>query len=85
MPRPCPPRKAVFCIGATGDALAKMLEEAGATAVHRCGALGRAVPLAKANAAPGDVILLSTGCASYDQFANFEERGNEFAEACARR
>lgn len=72
--------KAILCIGATGDSLAKMLEETGAPNVHRCGKLERAVQTAKRLAKPGDVVLLSTGYASYDQFSNFEERGNAFAE-----
>jgi UDP-N-acetylmuramoylalanine--D-glutamate ligase len=42
------------------------------------GTLDAAVAHAESHAEPGDVILLSPACASYDQFANFEERGDAF-------
>jgi UDP-N-acetylmuramoylalanine--D-glutamate ligase len=40
--------------------------------------LSNAVELANKIAVPGDVVLLSPACASYDMFENFEQRGNEF-------
>lgn len=75
--------KAVLCIGATGDRIADILLQSsylGAAATYRCGDLATAMKMAKLIAASGDVVLLSTGCASYDQFVNFEERGEAFAQ-----
>ena len=40
--------------------------------------LERAVAEAASAAEPGDVVLLSPACASYDQFRDFEHRGEEF-------
>ena len=40
--------------------------------------LNSAVKSAQSIAKPGDVVLLSPGCASFDQFKDFEERGNLF-------
>ncbi|MGN6373464.1 MAG: UDP-N-acetylmuramoyl-L-alanine--D-glutamate ligase [Solirubrobacteraceae bacterium] len=46
----------------------------------RCGELERAVGEAAAAARPGEAVLLSPGCASFDQFADFEARGERFRE-----
>jgi len=43
-----------------------------------CGALSRAVETAAQLAKKGDCVLLSPACASFDQFKNFEDRGNQF-------
>lgn len=77
---------AVLCIGATGDRLADLMSAAphtGAAAVYRCGDLSAAVGVARQIAAPGDIVLLSTGYKSFDQFANYEERGETFARLAA--
>jgi UDP-N-acetylmuramoylalanine--D-glutamate ligase len=42
--------------------------------------LREAVESAYKSAQPGDVVLLSPGCASFDEFANYKERGNYFKE-----
>ncbi len=46
--------------------------------VHACETLERAVARARVVARPGDVVLLSPACASYDQYKNFEHRGDTF-------
>ena len=51
----------------------------GAAPVERCGTMERAVRRAAELARPGDTVLLSPACASFDQYANFEERGRHFA------
>jgi UDP-N-acetylmuramoylalanine--D-glutamate ligase len=40
-----------------------------------------AVKIAKSKAKPGDVVLLSTGCASFGCFKNYKERGDQFKKA----
>ena len=69
--------RSIYLIGAASDELAAALESAGRANV-RAGDLEGAVRLATADAEPGDVVLLSPACASFDQFTNFEERGDAF-------
>jgi UDP-N-acetylmuramoylalanine--D-glutamate ligase len=74
--------KAVLCIGVTGKKVVETVGQSGMTGAaqfYDCGDLPTAMKLAKSMAASGDVVLLSTGCASYDQFVNFEQRGEQFA------
>jgi UDP-N-acetylmuramoylalanine--D-glutamate ligase len=40
--------------------------------------LEKAVEISRRKAAPGDVVLLSPACASFDMFAHFEDRGQQF-------
>ena len=67
----------IYLIGEATDALAAALDGAGRPYV-RADVLEHAVALAAADAEPGDVVLLSPACASYDQFDNFEQRGDAF-------
>lgn len=48
--------------------------------LHRCANLAEAVSLAAQLTKPGEVVLLSPGCASYDAYRNYMERGNHFKE-----
>jgi UDP-N-acetylmuramoylalanine--D-glutamate ligase len=67
----------IYLVGEASDELAEALEAAGRSYV-RAETLGSAVERAAAEAEPGDVVLLSPACASYDQYENFEERGEDF-------
>jgi UDP-N-acetylmuramoylalanine--D-glutamate ligase len=67
---------AAYLIGEAAAELERDLE--GTVPLHRAGDLDTAVAAARAAAQPGEVVLLSPACASYDQFTDFEERGDHF-------
>lgn len=66
-----------YLIGESMSIFAAALAAAGAPA-EEAGTLQRAVELAHRAARPGDAVLLSPACASFDQFANYHERGLTF-------
>lgn len=68
--------KGVLTIGQDADSIAAAYQ--GQAPVHACGTLEQAVTRARELAKAGDVVLLSPACASYDQFQNFEHRGETF-------
>ena len=80
--------KAALLIGADPpypQAAAPLIKEAlkDAVPIFECGTLKRAIHYAREHAASGDVVLLAPACASFDQFQNYEERGNAFKQIVA--
>jgi UDP-N-acetylmuramoylalanine--D-glutamate ligase len=69
--------RGAYLIGETAGELAQALDAAQVPHEH-AGDLTRAVAAAARAAEPGEVVVLSPACASYDQFENFERRGEEF-------
>ena len=69
--------RSVYLIGEATDELARALDSS-SRAYVRDGDLATALAHAAADAEPGDIVLLSPACASYDQFENFEQRGDAF-------
>ena len=69
--------RAAYLIGETAAELAEALAPEGVP-LRECGDLERAVAAAGAAAAPGDVVLLSPACPSYDQYVSYEQRGDHF-------
>ena len=70
----------VACAYVIGEAAPAIEAALGDTVrVVACGTLELAVRRATDSAAPGDVVLLSPACASFDQFRDYHHRGDEFA------
>ena len=69
--------RAVYLIGEAAGELADALAETGVP-LRQAGDLERAVALADAAARAGEIVLLSPACASYDQYPDFEARGDHF-------
>lgn len=69
--------RGVVCFGATGPMIADVLA-AGGVHARRVVSLDDAVALLATLAAPGDTVLLSPACASFDAFTDFEHRGRHF-------
>src|SRR3984893_4043167 len=68
----------VLLIGAAADKIESQL--GGVVPVERAGTLAHAVELAGESARPGDTVLLSPACASFDQFESYEHRGRVFKQ-----
>jgi len=70
--------RAVLTIGKAADRIREALN--GAATIVPAGDMQRAIDWARANAKSGETVLLSPACASFDQYRNFEHRGEHFEE-----
>jgi UDP-N-acetylmuramoylalanine--D-glutamate ligase len=76
--------RAVYLIGAASPLIEQAFAEVGREEgpvpppLHRCGDLEQALHEARRNARQGEVVLLSPACASFDQYRDYEERGEHF-------
>lgn len=68
----------LYTLGKTGPGLAALAAPLATGRVHQTPTLQAAFEHAVKCLNPGDVLLLSPGCASWDQFINFEQRGDQF-------
>jgi UDP-N-acetylmuramoylalanine--D-glutamate ligase len=70
--------KLLLLYGAAREMMRAALD--GTTRIESVRTLDEAVARAAAEALPGDTVLLSPACASFDQFKNYAERGRIFQE-----
>ncbi len=73
--------KALITFGQTAEKVGQAGREAGIKTILTVDNVEKAVPVAFEHSVPGDVILLSPACASWDQYKTFEVRGDMFIEA----
>lgn len=72
--------KKLVLIGETKDKIAEAAKEKGFLDIVMCGSFQEAVWYCHDHAQPGDAVLLSPACASWDMFESYEERGRRFKE-----
>ena len=72
--------KALICLGKDNSKLITSFENI-VPVVKSTDDLIKAVRWAKEMSAPGDTVLFSPACSSFDLFKNYEDRGNKFKEA----
>ena len=70
--------KAVYTIGSAAEKIESQIR--GMVPIVHCETLDKAVAAAAKSAHPGDVVLLSPACSSFDQFENYEHRGRVFKQ-----
>ncbi|MBQ7257975.1 MAG: UDP-N-acetylmuramoyl-L-alanine--D-glutamate ligase [Abditibacteriota bacterium] len=70
--------KFVILIGVHRDMIEEKLTALEYTSCEKAATLEEAVLMAKERAASGDVVVLTPGCASFDMFKSFEDRGDQF-------
>lgn len=73
--------RAVVAIGEAADEVAEVFE--GVRPVRRAGSMAEAVRLGAELAEPGDTVLLSPACASFDWYSGYAARGDDFAREVA--
>ena len=76
-----PAQRYLKCLILIGEDRQQMANEIGCESTYFADSLMHAVQLAQSQAEPGDAVLLSPACASFDMFSGFEDRGHQFVAA----
>jgi len=71
--------RAAVVIGEAADSIARAIGDR--LPVHRAASMEEAVRVGASLARPGDAVLLSPACSSFDMFRDYEHRGDEFVRA----
>ena len=80
-----PPVRAVVATGAAADEIEAVFAATSVAEIRKAQSMEEAVELAASLALPGDTVLLSPACTSYDWYANYGERGRDFIGIVTRR